>query len=181
MSESVASDKPSRRDFFKRSTAVLFGALAVLGPIAAGLAVLLDPLRRRGQDNSTFLKVAALAAVPQDGVPRKFTISSSRTDAWNKFPNMPVGAVYLRRTGPQTIAAFNAICPHAGGFIDYMAEANCYICPLHNSRFAVDGSIQSPNSPSPRPMDSLAVEIRGEEIWVQFQNFQAGVRSKTPA
>jgi menaquinol-cytochrome c reductase iron-sulfur subunit len=181
MPESVASDSPSRRDFFKRSTAVALGVLAVVAPVTAGIAVLLDPLRRHGQDNGAFLRVATLAAVPQDGLPRKFTVSSSRTDAWNKFPNMPVGAVYLRRAGPDSIDAFNAICPHAGGFIDYMPDAKCYLCPLHNSRFALDGSIQSADSPSPRPMDSLAVEIRGDEIWVQFQNFQAGVRRKTPA
>jgi hypothetical protein len=30
-------------------------------------------------------------------------------------------------------------------------------------------------------MDSLAVEIRGDEIWVRFEDFQAGIRRKIPA
>ena len=181
MRDSVANEKPDRRDFIKRAAAVFLGAVAALTPVAAGLAVLLDPLRRRGQGNGLWLRAASLAALPNDGLPRKFAVSADRTDAWNKYPNVPVGAVYLRRTGPQTVAAFNAICPHAGGFIDYVGQCHCFICPLHNSRFALDGSIQDPKSPSPRPMDSLAMEIRGDEIWVRFEDFQAGIRRKIPA
>jgi Rieske Fe-S protein len=181
MPESVANDKPDRRDFFKRAAAIVLGALAALTPVAAGLAVLLDPLRRRGQGDGSWLPVASLAALPNDKVPRKFAVSADRTDAWNKYPDVPVGAVYLRRTGPKTVTAFNAICPHAGGFIDYVERCDCYICPLHNSQFALDGSIQDPKSPTPRPMDSLPVEIRGDEIWVRFENFQAGLRRKIPA
>jgi menaquinol-cytochrome c reductase iron-sulfur subunit len=181
MRDSVATEKPSRRDFFKRAAAVVLGALAALTPVAAGLAIFLDPLRRKGPDNGLLLQVASMAALPNDGVPRKFTVSASQTDAWNKYPNVPIGAVYLRRTGPNTVAAFNAICPHAGGFIDYVSKCNCFICPLHNSQFAIDGSIQNARSPSPRPMDSLEVEIRGDEIWVRFENFAAGLRRKIPA
>jgi Rieske Fe-S protein len=149
--------------------------------MAAGMAILLEPLRRRAPDNGVVIRVATLSGVPNDGVPREFTVSASRTDAWNKYPNVPIGAVYLRRTGPKTVEAFNAMCPHAGGFIDYVEQRHCFVCPLHNSQFALDGSIQSADSPSPRPMDSLAVEIRGDEIWVRFENFQAGVRQKIPA
>jgi hypothetical protein len=29
-------------------------------------------------------------------------------------------------------------------------------------------------------MDSLDVEIRGSEVWVKFQNFEAGRRDKIP-
>jgi menaquinol-cytochrome c reductase iron-sulfur subunit len=181
MSDTVANEKPGRRDFFKRAAAVFFGAVAVLPPVAAGLAILLDPLRRKGPGDGLWLRVASLAGLPTDGIPQKFAVSADRTDAWNKYPHVPVGAVYLRRTGPQTVTAFNAICPHAGGFIDYSGQCNCFICPLHNSRFGLDGAIQDPKSPSPRPMDSLAVEIRGEEIWVRFEDFQAGIRRKIPA
>jgi len=181
MRDSVANEKPNRRDFFKRAAAVFLGAVAALTPIMAALAVLLDPLRRREQGTGLWVRVVPLAALPNNGVPQKFAVSADRTDAWNKYPNVPVGAVYLRRTGPETVAAFNAICPHAGGFIDYAEPCHCFVCPLHNSRFGLDGSIQDPKSPSPRPMDSLEVEIRGDEIWVRFEDFQAGIRRKIPA
>jgi menaquinol-cytochrome c reductase iron-sulfur subunit len=169
-----------RRGFLKKFAAVAIGAAAIIAPIGAALSVLLDPLRRRAS-GSNFVRVASLSAVPSDGLPRKFAIVADRTDAWNKFPQTPIGAVYLRRTGEKTIEALNVVCPHAGGFVDYNAQEKCFLCPLHNSAFGLDGSIKDPKSPSPRSMDSLKVEIRDGEIWVAFQNFRAGTRDKIPA
>ncbi len=102
-------------------------------------------------------------------------------DAWNKFPQVPIGAVYLRRTGEKTVEALNVVCPHAGGFVDYVPDKNCFICPLHNSKFALDGQISDPKSPAARAMDALEVEIRDGAIWVKFQNFQSGPAEKIPA
>jgi menaquinol-cytochrome c reductase iron-sulfur subunit len=170
-----------RRGFFKQAAVVIAGVVAILAPIGAAVSVILDPLRRRSKAAENLVRVASLESVPADGVPRKFAILASRTDAWNKFPNTPIGAVYLRRPDDKTIEAFNVVCPHAGGFIDYSAQNKCFLCPLHNSAFKLDGSILDPKSPSPRPMDSLKVEVRDGEIWVAFQNFLAGTREKIPA
>jgi Rieske Fe-S protein len=65
--------------------------------------------------------------------------------------------------------------------VDYDLSRKGYHCPCHNSSFGVDGKIADPKSPSPRGLDELEVEIRGEsEIWVKFQNFRAGGREKIP-
>jgi len=176
------NEKTGRRDFCKRALAIVFGGIAALIPAAAGLAVFFDPLRRKSSDGSgAAVRVASLNALPADGIPRKFSIIADRTDAWNKFPQVPVGAVYLRRTSEKKIEALNVVCPHAGGFVDYIAENKCFVCPLHNSKFALDGKISDPKSPAPRGMDSLAVEIRGDEIWVKFLNFRSGPAEKIPA
>lgn len=172
--------RPERREFFKKAATVFFGAAAILAPVGAAISVLLDPLRRNAKSGS-FVRVASVNAVPNDGVPRKFAIVADRTDAWNKYPNTPVGAVYLRRSKDNQIEALNVVCPHAGGFVDYSAQSKCFLCPLHNSEFALDGSIRDPKSPSPRPMDTLKVEVRDGQIWVAFQNFRAGTREKIPA
>ena len=47
--------------------------------------------------------VTSLDSLPPDGLPHQFAILANRIDAWNKFPNAPVGAIYLRRTGPKTV------------------------------------------------------------------------------
>ncbi|MGZ4961004.1 MAG: QcrA and Rieske domain-containing protein [Limisphaerales bacterium] len=156
------------------------GIAAILAPIGAAISVLFDPLRRNAK-SSNLVRVASVNAVPNDGIPHKFAIVADRTDAWNKYPNTPIGAVYLRRTKDNQIEALNVVCPHAGGFVDYNAQNKCLLCPLHNSEFALDGSIKDPSSPSPRPMDTLKVEVRDGEIWVAFQNFRAGTREKIPA
>src|SRR5437870_5037199 len=106
-----------RRGFLKKFLASAIGAVLGLAPVAAGVRMLLDPLRRRGATGG-FVRVASLDAVPADGVPRKFPVLADREDAWNKFQQVPVGAVYLRRTAEGKLDALNVVCPHAGCFVD---------------------------------------------------------------
>lgn len=177
-SEHVQLEPPDRRNFFKKAVTVVIGAVATLPALAAGLIVFLDPLgRKSGQ--SKWTRVTSLEALPADGLPRKFAVFMDQVDAWSKAKNVPVGAVYLRRTAADQIQALNVVCPHAGCFVELKQEA--YSCPCHNSSFGLDGSIKDPKSPSPRALDTLTVELRnGSEIWVQFQNFHAGKREKVP-
>ncbi len=170
-----------RREFLKKACCVCVGTAAILPPIAAGVAVLLDPVRRKAAVGQ-FIHVTSLSALPEDGSPRKFSIIMTREDAWNKSPNVPVGAVYLRRADEKKAQALNVVCPHAGCFVDYVPARKSYLCPCHNSTFALDGQINDLKSPAPRGLDELEVEIRnGTEIWVKFQNFHSGQAEKIPA
>ncbi|HTD68104.1 MAG TPA: Rieske (2Fe-2S) protein [Candidatus Limnocylindria bacterium] len=172
-----------RRGFLKKLAANVLGSVITLVPLAAGLAVWLDPVRRKTKTDGQLVRVATLNALPEDGVPRKFSVLASRVDAWNRSPQTAIGAVYLRREkGAAKPRAVNVVCPHAGCFVDYMDERQCYLCPCHNSTFALDGKINDPTSPSPRGLDELEVEVRkGGEVWVKFQNYRAGVAEKIPA
>lgn len=177
--EETAND--ARRDFLKKACAACIGGAVMIPPIAAGVAVLLDPIRKKGSAGE-FVQVGFLSALPLDGTPRKFTVLTTREDAWNKMRNVPVGAVYLRRLATDKVQALNVVCPHAGCFVDFMPDRNSYLCPCHNSTFAVDGKINDPKSPAARGMDELETQIRnGNEVWVNFQNFLAGEAEKIPA
>ena len=176
----TAAPSTGRRDFFKKIFAGGIGALLALFPVGAGLAVFLDPLRRKSAATGA-LRVTTLEAVPNDGIPRKFAVLATRVDAWNKFNLVPIGAVYLRRTADNQLQAFNVVCPHAGCFVDFLPDRGHYLCPCHNSTFSVAGKIDDPSSPAARGLDALEVEVRGgEEIWVKYQNFQAGRAEKIP-
>lgn len=182
MASSHAHVPPSgtRRDFFAKAGSIVIGAALMVVPAVSGLLVFLNPLRRRGQAAAgDAVRVAALRALPENGEPRKFPVLATRVDAWNRTPNVPVGAVYLRKVGPNEVKAFNVACPHAGCFVDFRADKNHYLCPCHNSSFSLDGRVLDPKSPSPRPLDELPVEIRGDgEVWVKFQNFRAGTKDR---
>jgi menaquinol-cytochrome c reductase iron-sulfur subunit len=171
---------PARRAFLARSLAVLCGGAAVSVPFLAGLGVLMDPLRRKSEHGEA-VRVGTLDALPEDGTPVKFPVLADKQDAWNKFRQVPVGAVYIRRLADRKLQAFNVICPHAGCYVDYTAERNSFLCPCHNSTFSLDGKIDDPNSPSPRGMDPLEVELRKErELWVKFRNYQPGRAERIP-
>jgi len=169
-----------RRGFFARAGSIILGGLAAVVPLLAGLRVLLDPLRRSTRDAGSVF-VTTLQALPEDGVPRKFDVVADRVDAWNTYRQVPIGAVYLRRAPGQGVSALNVVCPHAGCFVNVAADKASFMCPCHDSSFALDGAIKNPSSPSPRAMDGLEVEIRdGDQVWVRFRNFQPGHKEKIP-
>lgn len=171
-----------RRAFVKKSLAVLAGTAVVIVPVGAGLMVATDPLRRKG-DEAEFIQITTLDALPADGTPQKFQVVADRTDAWNKYRNVPVGAVYVRRLDNGTVQAFNVVCPHAGCFVDVAADGKSFLCPCHNSYFAPDGSVVPGRSVSPRGLDELAVDpeaLKQGAVKVKFQNFQAGTHDKVP-
>ena len=168
-----------RRNFLAAMSAMAVGALATVAPLAAGVVALLDPLRRSSSTGDMIL-VTRLSAVPDNGTPKKFTVTADRTDAWATYANTPVGAVYLRRNGSD-VRALNTVCPHAGCFVGVAPDNSRFACPCHKSSFDLDGVVNDPASPSPRDMDSLDVEIRnGDEVWVRFQHFLPGREEKTP-
>jgi Rieske Fe-S protein len=175
-SEGVSED---RRGFLKKAACGVLGGVCVLAPVAAGVVVLLDPVLR-SHARGMFVRLTTLDALPLGGPPRRFEVIEERQSAWTKYPPAPIGAVYLQRIGPREVRAFNTSCPHLGCAVDFQPERNAYYCPCHQSDFAIDGT-QTPKSPSARPLDLLAVELRGEdEVWVRFQNFKAGIKEKIP-
>src|SRR3954468_7048939 len=103
---STAPPPIDRRGFCKRALAAGIGAVISLVPVAAGLMVLFDPLRRKVSAGGS-IRGATLDALPADGIPRKFPVLATRVDAWNKSVGTPIGAVYLRRAADGTIEALN--------------------------------------------------------------------------
>jgi menaquinol-cytochrome c reductase iron-sulfur subunit len=146
--------QPDRRNFIVKAAAIVIGGILTLFPFLAGLSVFFDPLRRKTEASAAVF-VGSLNSLPKNGEPVKRSVLRTRVDVWNRTPNVPVGAVYVK--GAQ----------------------NHYHCPCHNSSFRLDGQILDPDSPSPRALDELVAEIRNDsEIWVQFQNYRAGVKER---
>jgi menaquinol-cytochrome c reductase iron-sulfur subunit len=178
---SPASDTP-RRNVLAATLAVICGAIVGLFPFTAGLFVFLDPILKRkgeqakaGEGGRPFRRVATVAMLPADGTPVQVPVIADLTDAWNREPNQPVGAVYLRKTSGG-VECFNAICPHAGCFVGYAADRKVFQCPCHTSSFQLTGQRILP-SPSPRDMDGLKIDpekLSAGEVWVQFVNFYPG-------
>lgn len=169
--------------------ATLIGAFVALFPLAAGLFTFANPLRSRKEAGAEddkpgrLLRIATLAAVPDDGVPRQFPVIADRQDAWTKYPHEAIGAVYLRRQrGSTDVEAFNATCPHLGCFVAFNSARNIYQCPCHKSAFGIDGQLEY--GPSPRDLDELDTELRPagnpQEVWVRFVDYLTGTGAQIP-
>lgn len=177
-------DGDDRRGFVKRVLAAVVGGLCTVIPGAAALRVFLSPLWQRGGD-AAFILVATLDAIPADGVPRMFKVVADRTDAWNRFPNQPIGTVFLRRTAekPEEVHAYNAVCPHLGCMVGYQESQTRFYCPCHQSAFTPEGKLIPPSAAA-RGLDSLEVKLEagdaggGQRVLVKFQNFRSGIPEK---
>lgn len=179
----------SRRGFFYNLFTALMAGLVAVVPVAAGLAVYFDPIRRKSKLGS-FLPVTTIDKLPDaskgDALIGRFQILADRVDAWNIYPNEPIGGVYLVvPKGKQEIVAFHATCPHLGCGVDVREDEKgnfSFKCPCHTSAFNSDGSRQMP-CVSPRDMDVLECEMKpvpggGQEVFVKFQNFLPGIEAK---
>jgi len=156
--------------------------MAALVPPGIGLRTFLRPIRHRASPEGRLVRVTSLDALPADGVPRRFAVVADQVNVWNRMSAVPIGAVFLRRTSESDVRAFNVICPHAGCVVEYAPPQRSYLCPCHNSTFALDGSVNDPRSPSPRGLDELTVEVRDRgEVWVEYQNFRPGIKQRLPA
>lgn len=186
----AAASEP-RRGFTTKLAAAFIGTIVGAVPVLAAAVTFLDPLFRRRKDatagvgggsseasgNDGFLPVTTTQNLAPDGTPRMFPVIADLQDAWNKFPDTEIGSVYLWQNQDGQIGCFNARCPHLGCTVNYQSDAAAYVCPCHDSAFSLDG-VRSNEIP-PRNMDPLEAEVRnGDEIWVRFQKFRAGIHER---
>jgi Rieske Fe-S protein len=177
-----------RRGFLHRMVAVLVGGFVMIVPATAGVLTFFSPVRRRrgrpnddttgaGAEGKPFIRITSLAAVPDDGKPHRFPVIADRVDAWTIERDVPIGSVYLRRSGDK-VFAFNTRCPHLGCAVDARPDGT-FACPCHDSSFHVDGSLM--RGVSARGLDELEVDpksIAKGDIKVRYMEFETGRADK---
>jgi len=192
--ESDCSGKP-RRNFVVEALAAGIGALIGIVPVAIGGLFFLDPLVRKSDQKDEpivegkgpggvvkgplgFIRLTlGIDALPEDGTPVRYTVHDDIVNVWNKFPNQPIGSVWLRRIQDQVLA-FNTVCPHLGCAVDHRPSEGDFYCPCHASAFDMDG--QPLNVIPPRAMDTLEAEVREGRIWLKYQEFRGATSEKVP-
>jgi menaquinol-cytochrome c reductase iron-sulfur subunit len=196
---STSSAPSSRRNVLVQFVAAAISVVIVAVPGILGSLFFLDPIlrKRRGaqggaaageiarKDEAGFIRLEITRdAIPADGTPVAVTVLDDIIDAWNRFRNVPIGSIWLRKLGDGPILAFNSVCPHLGCSVNYRRAEGDFFCPCHTSAFDLDG--KKTNEVPPRDMDTLEVAMRtngqddsnGAEIWVRYQNFQRATTEK---
>ncbi|MFY9256014.1 MAG: Rieske (2Fe-2S) protein [Fuerstiella sp.] len=182
----------TRRNILVEGLTAILSFLLVAVPSTLGGIYFLDPILRRNKAGSAgggelegFIKLAITSdSVPEDGTPVAVTVQSDLDDAWNRFKDVPVGSIWLRKNPDGRILVFNSVCPHLGCSVDYRRNEGDFFCPCHTSSFDLDG--QKTNEVPPRAMDTLelltatngAVSEGGQELWVKYQNFRRATAEK---
>lgn len=167
---------PQRRVMTWLTTVLI--AVFLLFPAVVGAWFLLDPvLQVDTGPRFVWVELTNLSNLSDDGVARKFVVRVPFRDAWSRRV-APGGAVYLTRA-PRTdeVNAFSAVAPGCGCAVDYDARRRTYRDSCHAGQFDSDG-VRLPDCPSPRDLDALDVELRGNTIWVKHQAFELGTSER---
>ena len=192
--ETSAPENPTRRNILVEGFTAFLSFILIAVPSAIAGIFYLDPILRSkkskaagGGELEGFIKLDLTAdALPADGTPVSVTVKSDLVDAWNRFRDVPVGSIWLRKNPDGGVVVFNSICPHLGCSVDYRRSENDFFCPCHTSSFSLDGT--KTNEVPPRDMDSLELKTAndgtpdpaGLELWVKFQNFRGARPDKIP-
>ncbi|APZ92046.1 ubiquinol-cytochrome c reductase iron-sulfur subunit [Fuerstiella marisgermanici] len=191
----LSSGSESRRNALVSVLTGFLSFVIVAIPSFLAGAFYLDPILRRKKSGGAagggaldgFIKLDATTdSLPDDGTPVAVTVKSTLDDAWNRFKDVPVGSVWLRKQPDGSVIAFNSICPHLGCSVNYRRSDDDFFCPCHTSSFDLDGT--KTNEVPPRNMDELEIITAtdgepgkdGKELWLKFQNFRGATEQKIP-
>jgi cytochrome b6-f complex iron-sulfur subunit len=76
-----------------------------------------------------------------------------------KFGNKPALLVRVNETDWK---AFSAVCTHLNCTVQYQDSRREIWCACHNGTYDLEGRVAS--GPPPKPLEELAVKIRGDEV-----------------
>ena len=196
ITDSVPYEGTPRRGFLVSLLALIVSIALILIPASLGAVFLLDPVLRRGRTESNeaaengsrwdadgFIRLdIGVSALPDDGSPLAYSVTDDKTDAWNRYRNVEVGTVWLRRIDKADgVMALSSICPHLGCAVDFRATNQDFYCPCHTSAFSLQGDPL--NEIPPRSMDQLETRLKpetGDTIWLKYQKFRATIPEKIP-
>jgi menaquinol-cytochrome c reductase iron-sulfur subunit len=170
---------PNRRDLY-RLGAIALGNLFALALAVPGLKYLLDPLGK-SSGSGEFRTLTRLGQL-KVGQPQAFSIIASRRDGWVKYPEEPVGTVWLVRQADGSeppVLAISAECPHLSCPVNLAPDHKSFLCPCHSGNFQFNGS--RINEVAARGLDHLPVELSGDpdpEVRVKFERFQPQIAER---
>ena len=135
------------------------------------VVALIAPTYRRSQ--SLYAKAADVSSLPKDQ-PVSLRFQLQGTDAFIR--QTVTQEVWVVKHSDSDITVFSPICTHLGCHYEWVASANEFVCPCHDSFFSITGKVLA--GPAPRPLDTLPSRIENGVLYVKWERFQAGVPEK---
>lgn len=176
----MAEDDPDRRKFLKVATCALGGSVGLVAGVPA-LRLLSDPAARTTVTTPTEpIDLGSIEGFEVGAQPRKVNVIAPMVkDAWTSSRNVVLGAAFISRTSNDKIEALSSVCPHLGCAVGWDAGAGNFLCPCHDSRFAIDGGKIS--GPSQRGLDPLVVAVKDGRLQLIWVRYRAGITTREPA
>lgn len=159
MNEPSIDTSPSRRRFFIRLIQVVQGAMGATLAFVVGRSIVAPAAARRA---TMWLHAGHLAALNEQ-TPVPVTLRIARPDGASEVVERRV--VFLVKTSPTEVRAFDSTCTHLGCRTRYNAESNQIECPCHGGVYDTSGNVVA--GPPPQALATLATRVDGDQVLVE--------------
>jgi menaquinol-cytochrome c reductase iron-sulfur subunit len=152
-------DKTNRRDFILKISSV-FGSIGVILMAIPVVGVIIEPLLRKNSD--TWRTVGKL----QDfkvGDTVLVSFLNSDPEPWSGVTART--ASWLRRVSDDEFIAFSVNCTHLGCPVQWLPDAQLFLCPCHGGVYKKDGSFSA--GPPPKDLPQYPVRIVKDEVQIK--------------
>ena len=153
---SQSSNGTTRRSFYIGAIYGIWAAIASALSVPAFVYLFFPPKARREDEWVDAGDIAQLAAE----TPVELVFRRNRVDGWKITSEK--GTAWVVKHADNTVTAFGPQCTHLGCAYHWDDRKNDFVCPCHNSFFAIDGRVVS--GPAPRPLDRYDVKVDGKKL-----------------
>jgi menaquinol-cytochrome c reductase iron-sulfur subunit len=147
-----------RRRFLGRLSIAL-AALAGLGASIPFVAYFIRPARAA---DPVWRDVGPVEEFPA-GITRKVVYPDPDPDPWEGIAVR--NAAWVRREPDGTFVGFSIYCTHTGCPVNWVEDAELFLCPCHGGIFDRQGQVTA--GPPPRPLDRTQVRVRDGRVEVR--------------
>jgi menaquinol-cytochrome c reductase iron-sulfur subunit len=131
---------------------VISGALGIkaLGYILGG---------KKSSSQAEWIEVGDVSKLAP-GIPHEMSFERVRGDAWRAVKEK--GSVWVVKSDAGNVTVFAPGCTHLGCAFHYEEKKNQFLCPCHDSYFALDGKVLT--GPAPRSLDKHLSRVVNDKL-----------------
>jgi menaquinol-cytochrome c reductase iron-sulfur subunit len=148
----------TRRHFYIGAIYATWAVITAALGLPALVYLFFPPKIKSRQDWTEIGKVDNLAV----DSPVEVAFRKNRIDGWKVISEK--STAWVVRQPDNSVVAFGPQCTHLGCAYHWDEGKHEFLCPCHNSLFAMDGKVIG--GPAPRPLDRYDVRVEGDKLFV---------------
>jgi menaquinol-cytochrome c reductase iron-sulfur subunit len=148
----------SRRGFYIGAIYGLWAAMAAALGVPAAIYLLFPP---RVRQDDQWVEAGDITRLEPNS-PTEMTFRRNRVDGWKIISEKTTA--WVVKQPDQSVVAFGPQCTHLGCAYHWDEGKSGFLCPCHNSLFAIDGRVTG--GPAPRPLDRYETKVERSKLLV---------------
>lgn len=146
----------TRRSFYVAGIYGLWAVISAALGIPALIYLFFPPKARKEEE---WVEIGDVTKLAPDS-PVEMVFRRNRVDGWKVLSEK--GTAWVVKHADNSVTAFGPQCTHLGCAYHWDDRKSEFLCPCHNSLFAIDGKVIS--GPAPRPLDRFATKVQGKKL-----------------